>query len=171
MQNKAYDGKPGLKIVGTPQLTGVLSGDDVSAVYVGVKQLATEYGKESTRANVGDKGKWIARNKFKLTGKDSGNYVLGHALKVMGKITEAKVSSVTLKATTAKFTGKAIKPAIKLVKTANGLTVTAADYKVTYYNSKGKIVKSITARGTYKVRVTSTNKNIKGYSEATFKVQ
>ena len=169
-QNKTYDGSAALDVVGTPELVGVLEGDEVIATYHGSKKLATQYGKLETRANVGDKGMWIARSTFyPFEGADGINYVLGHAVKLKGKIAKASLKSVTLKANTAKYTGKAITPVIKNVTTAEGKNlaktitikkedggeITRTHYKVTYTNkATGKEVKTIKAKGTYIVTVT-----------------
>ena len=172
--NKTYDGLAAMKVAGTPKLTGVLSGDTVTVSYVGTAKLAPSNGKYP--ANVGTKTKWIARGKFKLSGKDAKNYYIKSAVKIIGQVNKAKIAKLTLKATSTKYTGKAIKPVVSAVKDANGKAVKAANYKVTYYKyntSTKKYVSATTikAKGTYKVRVTTANGNYSGYAEATFTVK
>ena len=171
-ESKTYDGSALLRVAGTPYLTGeIIPGDDIGVNYIGLSELAPTNGTGRNRANVGYKTKWVARNKFELTGANANDYYLGHAVKLIGRIEKVGIAKVSLEKTSAKFTGKTIRPVIHVVKDANGRVVKAAAYKVVYYNAKGEKVTSVKAKGRYKVRVIASGANYTGYAETSFNVK
>lgn len=111
--------------------------------------------------------------------KDAGTYTIEIAGKGMydGKIylyytvtgTDISYYTVTLKESSVKATGYSQVPTITAVKSGYYSTLKASDYTVTYKNSLGQTVTSMSAPDTYTVVVTGKN-GYQGSTTATFRI-
>ena len=152
--SKVYDGlatfQPSVTVKDTSANRTLVKGTDYTVTYKNSKGETVTYLKEADSYQVIITG----------TGAYSGTKTL------VFTITGVNISGyiVTLQKDTVTATGSAQTPVISSVKYGTTSSLTSSDYTVSYQNSAGQTVTSISAPGTYKVVVTGKN----GYQGSTY---
>lgn len=149
--------------------SGLVKGDDVKFT-----TKRNDYVITGTKS-AGQKKRKLTAGLWEITGKDAGNYKLAAGPVATGTIKKIVVKSVTLKAASAKYDGKAHKPVISKITGTNNVKVLVKNCKVEYLRN-GKATKDFTSKGKITVKVTGTGSettgtNWKGTATAVFTIQ
>ena len=125
--------------------------------------------------SAGQKKRKLTAGLWEITGKDAGNYKLAAGPVATGTIKKIVVKSVTLKAASAKYDGKAHKPVISKITGTDDVKVLAKNCKIEYLRN-GKATTDFKSKGTITVKVTGTGSeetgsNWKGSASATFTIK